>query len=125
MMTSQKCCSRKPPAKTLLDIDVRGVLENVEAKYRLKLPRRVISVDFGEDVGDLFVRFRHADSTEGEATPDGKVVVHYDKKGKIAAVEIADINSWVSIATHKRVRSNERKWGSESFLKSGEAPFGE
>ena len=53
------------------------------------------------------------------------MIAHYDKKGKIAAVEIADINSWVSIATHKRVRSNERKWGSESFLKSGEATFSE
>lgn len=59
----------------------------------MKLPRRVITVDFGEDVGDLFVRFHHADSTEGEATADGKVIVHYDKKGKIAAVEIMDITA--------------------------------
>jgi uncharacterized protein YuzE len=69
------------------------VLEKVEAKYRLKLPRRVITVDYGEDMGDLFVRFRHADSTEGEATPDGKVIVHYDKQGRIAAVEITDITA--------------------------------
>jgi uncharacterized protein YuzE len=68
-------------------------LEQVEAKYGLKLPRRVITVDFGEDVGDLFVRFRHADSTDGEATVDGKVIVHYDKKGKIAAIEITDITA--------------------------------
>jgi uncharacterized protein YuzE len=59
----------------------------------LKLPRRVITVDFGEDVGDLFVRFRHADSTEGETTEDGKVIVHCDKKGRIAAVEITDITT--------------------------------
>jgi uncharacterized protein YuzE len=63
------------------------VLEKVEAKYGLKLPRRVITIDCGEDVGDLFVRFRHAEHTEGEATEDGKVIVRYDKKGKIAAVE--------------------------------------
>ena len=63
------------------------MLEKVEDKYGLKLPRRVITVDFGEDVGDLFVRFRHADSTDGEATNDGKVIVHYDKKGKIAAID--------------------------------------
>ena len=72
---------------------MRKVLEQVEEKYGLKLPRRVITVDFGEDVGDLFVRFRHADSTEGEATADGKVIVHYDKKGKIAAVEIMGITA--------------------------------
>jgi uncharacterized protein YuzE len=69
------------------------VLEKLEAKYGLKLPRRVITVDYGEDIGDLFVRFRHADSTEGEATADGKVIVHYDKKGRIAAVEVADITA--------------------------------
>jgi len=70
---------------------VKSVLEKVKAKYGLKLPRQVITIDYGEDVGDLFVRFRHADRTEGEATADGKVIVHCDKKGRIAAVEITDI----------------------------------
>jgi uncharacterized protein YuzE len=79
--------------KNLLDVDVRGVLEKVEAKYGLK-PRRVITIDYGEDVGDLFVRFRHADRAEGEATADGRVIVHYDKKGKIAALEITDITAF-------------------------------
>jgi uncharacterized protein YuzE len=69
------------------------VLEKVEAKYGLKLPRRVITIDYGEDIGDLFVRFKHADSTEGEATADGKVIVHYDQKGKIAAVEITSLTT--------------------------------
>lgn len=80
-------------AKTLLDIDVKSVLEKVEAKYGLKLPKQVITIDYGEDIGDLFVRFRHADSTEGEATADGRVIVHYDKKGKIAAIEVTDITA--------------------------------
>jgi uncharacterized protein YuzE len=44
-------------------------------------------------VGDLYVRFRHAEDTVGEATPDGKVIVHYDKKGKLTAIEITDLNS--------------------------------
>jgi uncharacterized protein YuzE len=78
-------------SKTLLDIDVRSVLEKIEAKYGLKLPRRVITIDYGEDVGDLFVRFRHAEHTEGEATAHGKVILHYDRKGKIAAIEIAGV----------------------------------
>jgi uncharacterized protein YuzE len=80
-------------AKSLLDIDVRSVLERVEEKYGLKLPKKVITIDYGDDVGDLYVRFHHADSTEGEATADGKVIVHYDKKGKIAAIEITDITT--------------------------------
>jgi hypothetical protein len=35
----------------------------VKEKYGLKLPKKVITIDYGEDVDDLFVRFRHADST--------------------------------------------------------------
>ena len=69
------------------------MLETVEAKYGVKLPRRVITIDYGGDVGDLFVRFRHAEHTEGEATADGKTIIYYDKKGKIAAVEITDITA--------------------------------
>ena len=72
---------------------MRTVLEKVEAKYHLKLPRKVITIDYGEDIGDLFVRFKHADRTEGEPTEDGKVIVHYDPKGKVAAVEITDITA--------------------------------
>jgi uncharacterized protein YuzE len=70
------------------------VLEKIEAKYGLRLPRRVITVDYGEEVSDLFVRFRHADSAEGEATKDGMVIVHYDKKGRIAAIEIKDLSAF-------------------------------
>jgi uncharacterized protein YuzE len=95
------------PVKVKSLLDVGEVLEKVAAKYGLKLPKRVITIDYGEDVGDLFVRFRHADSTGGEATADGKVTVHYDEKGEIAAVEIADIASWVNFATLRRVKSSK------------------
>jgi uncharacterized protein YuzE len=50
----------------------------------------VITIDYDEDVGDLYIRFKNAEATEGEPTSDGKAIVHYDKKGKIAAVEITD-----------------------------------
>jgi uncharacterized protein YuzE len=30
---------------------------------------------------------------EGEAAADGKVIIHYDEKGKIAAVEITDMTA--------------------------------
>jgi uncharacterized protein YuzE len=72
---------------------VRKVLETVEKRYGLKLPRKVITVDYGADVGDLFVRFRLAEHTEGEPTEDGKVIVHYDERGSVAAIEIIDITS--------------------------------
>jgi uncharacterized protein YuzE len=69
------------------------VLEQVEAKYCLKLPRTVTTIDYDEDIGDLYIRFKNADATEGEPTNDGKTIIHYDKKGKIAAVEITDITT--------------------------------
>jgi len=76
-----------------MSIDVRKVLEQVEAEYDLKLPRTVTTMDYDEDIGDLFIRFKNADTTEGEPTSDGKTIIHYDKKGKIAAVEITDITT--------------------------------
>jgi len=69
------------------------VLERLEEKYGLKLPRKVITVDYGDDVGDLFIRFKHAEHTEGEPTEDGRVIIHYDKRGCIVAIEITDITT--------------------------------
>jgi hypothetical protein len=68
-------------------------LEKVEAKYGVKLPRKVVTIDYSEDVGDLFMRFRHVDRTEGKPTPDGKIMFHYDPKGKIASIEIMDLTA--------------------------------
>jgi uncharacterized protein YuzE len=72
---------------------VRKVLEIVEKRYKLKLPRKVITVDYGDDVGDLFIRFKHVEYTEGEPTEDGRVIVHYDKRGRVVAVEITNITT--------------------------------
>ncbi len=57
------------------------------------MPRRVITIDYGEDVGELYIRFKTSGKTEGEATADGKVIIHYDTKDKIAAIEITDITT--------------------------------
>ena len=42
---------------------------------------------------DLFVRFRHVEHVEGEPTGDGRVMVYYDRRGKVVAVEITDITT--------------------------------
>jgi uncharacterized protein YuzE len=63
------------------------VLEKLEDAYGIKLPRKVITVDYDEDAGDLYIRFKNTDATEGEPTNDGKTIIHYDKSGKIAALE--------------------------------------
>lgn len=48
-------------------------------------------VDYGEDVGDLYVRFKYAEKPNGEPTADGRVIVYHDHDDNIAAVEILDI----------------------------------
>jgi uncharacterized protein YuzE len=39
------------------------------------------------------VRFRHVERADGEPTGDGRVMVYYDKSGKVVAVEITDITT--------------------------------
>jgi len=68
-------------------------LEITEKKYSLKLPRKVITLDYGDDVGDLYIRFKHAKHTEGEPTDDGQVIIHYDENQNVAAIEILDITT--------------------------------
>lgn len=58
------------------------------------MPRKVITVDYGDDVGDLFIRFKHAKSTEGEPTKDGQVILHYDEEEVIVAIEILNITTF-------------------------------
>lgn len=72
---------------------MKKVLEKIEKKYGLKLPRKVITIDYGDDVGDLFIRFKHAKQTEGEPTEDGQVIMHYDEEEEIAAIEVTDITT--------------------------------
>jgi uncharacterized protein YuzE len=69
------------------------VLEQIEAKYGVKLPRTVITIDYDRAIGDLYIRFKNVEATDGEPTSDGKAIIHYDKKGKVAAVEITDITA--------------------------------
>ncbi len=68
-------------------------MQRVEKKYGIKLPRKVITIDYGDDVGDLFIRFKHAKTTQGEPTKDGQVILHYDENGEIVAIEILNIVS--------------------------------
>jgi uncharacterized protein YuzE len=55
------------------------------------LPRKVITVDYGDDVGDLYIRFKHVKTTEGEPTEDGQVILHYGEKKEVVAIEILNI----------------------------------
>jgi hypothetical protein len=52
-------------ATTLLDIDLRRVIEKVRREYHLSLPSRVIMVDYDDKEGDLYIRFAEAKNPRG------------------------------------------------------------
>jgi hypothetical protein len=54
---------------------------------------RLFAVDYRCDVWGLLVRFRRVEHVDGEPTGDGKVIVYYDKRGKVVAVEITNITT--------------------------------
>jgi uncharacterized protein YuzE len=54
------------------------------------LPPKVIMADYDEKEGDLYIRFKEANRTEGEPTDDGLVIIHRDRN-TIAAIEILDL----------------------------------
>ncbi|MGH9878135.1 MAG: DUF2283 domain-containing protein [Nitrososphaerales archaeon] len=62
----------------------------MQRKYKVKLPSKVTMVDYDEEEGDLYIRFREAEYTEGEPTEDGLVIFHYSDN-RIAALEIMDV----------------------------------
>ena len=50
-------------------------------------------VDYDEEEGDLYIRFKEAEYTEGEPSDDGLVIFHYSNN-KLAAVEIMDVTAF-------------------------------
>jgi len=74
----------------ILDLDLKKVLAKVEARYGVKLPRKVVAVDFGRR-GDLYVRFKHVEEPNGEATEDGLAVFFYEDGGNLVGVELLDV----------------------------------
>ena len=79
-------------SRTILDLDLRKILSKVERKYKVKLPRGVLAVDYGER-NDLYIRFRHVEKPVGEPTEDGLLIFFYDDHDDgTAGVEILDLN---------------------------------
>ena len=76
---------------TLSEINLKEVLGRVVKKYGLTLPKRVVMADYDEEVGSLFIKFKHKDVVEGEPTDDGLVILHYGRGGDLVTVEITDV----------------------------------
>ena len=52
-------------------------------------------VDYDDEEGDLYIRFKEVEYTEGEPTDDGLVIFHYSGN-KIAALEIMDVTALIT-----------------------------
>ena len=80
--------------KTILDIDLKKVIKKVENRYKVKLPRKVIAVDYSEE-GDLYIRFKHVEKPIGEPSNDFNVIFFYGNGNGIVALEIRDLKQFV------------------------------
>jgi hypothetical protein len=76
--------------ETILELDLKEILAKVEAKYDVKLPRRVVAVDFGSK-GDLYVRFKHVAKPLGETTSDGLAVFFYEDGQGLVGLELLNV----------------------------------
>ena len=77
---------------SVLEIDFKRLLENIEEKYGLTFPRKVIKIDLDEDRNVLYIEFKHVKFKEGKPTEDGEIIIYYDNKGEITALEIVYSN---------------------------------
>lgn len=73
---------------------MKKILAKLEARYDVKLPRKVVAVDFGSR-GDLYVRFKHVSKPVGETTNDGFAIFFYEDAGSIVGVELLDVKLFI------------------------------
>jgi hypothetical protein len=76
--------------ETILQLDLKEILAKVEAKYDVKLLRRVVAVDFGPKA-DLYLRFKHVAKPLGETTNDGLAVFFYEDDQGLVGLELLDV----------------------------------
>ncbi len=82
-------------SRTILDLDLRRIITILESRYKVRLPRRVLAVDYS-DRGDLYIRFRHVEMPIGEPAEDGLAIFFYEGDGRqVVAVEVLDLSSLV------------------------------
>jgi len=82
--------------KTLLNLDLRKLLQHVERLCSVKLPRRVIGVALVED-SMLYVKFGEPRGSEvGEPVHPLIHVFKDSESGEITALEIIDLDTLLS-----------------------------
>jgi len=83
---------------TLLAIDVSALLEALEKRAGIKLPRRVVEISLAEGV--LHIRFEHPEKSESDVEPLPTETPAYlyrdDETGRITAMEIIDVDQMLA-----------------------------
>ncbi|MCP8313493.1 MAG: hypothetical protein H3Z53_03860 [archaeon] len=74
-------------------MNIKKILSRIEERYHIKLPRRVIALDYGKR-GDLYIRFKYVEKPVGEPTKDGLAILFYEDKD-IVGVEILHLKEMV------------------------------
>lgn len=75
-------CSVSGSHALLLGIDIREAGKDRKG-ISSETATKAVTANCGDDVGDLFIRLKHAKITEGKPTRDGQVILHYDENDKI------------------------------------------
>jgi len=81
--------------KSLLEIDLERLLSNIEEKFSMNLPRRVIEVCLNVDNDMLFTRFKEPSKAEvGELLQTKAIVTLFseEESNEITALEIIGIS---------------------------------
>jgi RNase adaptor protein for sRNA GlmZ degradation len=85
----------KNGVESLLEIDLEKLLSNIEEKFGMKLPRRVIEVYLDAKHEMLFIRFKETNKTEvGEPLQTKAIVTLFteEETNEITALEIIGIS---------------------------------
>jgi uncharacterized protein YuzE len=80
---------------SLLDLDLKALLDRLESKAGLKLPRRVIEVYLDEKRDLLFIRFKEPQRAEvGEPLATDTIVTLFtdEGSGEVTAIEIVGLS---------------------------------
>jgi len=81
--------------KSLLEIDLERLLSNIEEKFSMNLPRRVIEVYLDVEYDMLFIRFKEPSKAEvGELLQTKAIVTLFseEESNEITALEIIGIS---------------------------------
>jgi len=79
---------------SLLDLDLKKIIDGIESRCGIKLPREVIEVYFDREQDLLFIRFREPKSIEvGEPLSTKAVVTIFtdEESGEVTAIEVISL----------------------------------